>query len=76
MECDFGLLPGIILSIPFGVVADRYGRRIVLFLSMSGMVLSIIWYETICKAPKYPIRRNGFAKSYAQVGGQVCFPFG
>lgn len=46
----FDCIPAILLAIPYGVLADRYGRRIILFLSMCGVIMSVIWYETVCKA--------------------------
>lgn len=38
MESTFELIPGLLLSIPYGMVADVYGRRIVAFLSILGCV--------------------------------------
>lgn len=49
----FNLVPGILVSIPFGVLADSYGRRAVLGLSMLGMVTQdiiaklILWRSDI-----------------------------
>jgi MFS family permease len=39
VEISCGLLPGLLTSVPWGVVADRYGRLFVLRLAMLGVVL-------------------------------------
>ncbi|KAJ2975788.1 hypothetical protein NQ176_g5324 [Zarea fungicola] len=38
MESTFELIPGLLLSIPYGMIADAYGRRFVAFLSILGCV--------------------------------------
>lgn len=49
----FNLVPGILVSIPFGVLADSYGRRTVFALCMIGMVTQdivaklILWRSDI-----------------------------
>lgn len=38
-EYTFALIPGLLTSLPYGMAADKYGRRIVLGLSLFGMTL-------------------------------------
>ncbi|KAK4455342.1 major facilitator superfamily domain-containing protein [Podospora aff. communis PSN243] len=44
----FALLPGIFLSVPFGAVADRYGRVVVLGLTLLGITLNSVWVGFVC----------------------------
>lgn len=45
----FENMPGLLLAMPYGVVADKYGRKVVLVASMIGMFLSSIWVLFVCK---------------------------
>ncbi|KAM7187475.1 MFS general substrate transporter [Rhypophila sp. PSN 637] len=48
----FDTIPGIILALPYGYAADRYGRRPILLLSLLGVILEgiferlIIWWHS------------------------------
>jgi MFS family permease len=44
---------GILTAIPYGLVSDRYGRKVVLGLSLLGATLGIVWYDMICKLIPY-----------------------
>jgi hypothetical protein len=44
----FNLLPSIFLAVPFGAVADRYGRVPVIGLVLVGVVLQIAWTMFVC----------------------------
>ncbi|RFU33894.1 hypothetical protein B7463_g2408, partial [Scytalidium lignicola] len=44
LEC----LPGIITGVPYGLLSDRYGRKMVFNLSLSGIILTAMWYATVC----------------------------
>ncbi|KAJ6789865.1 hypothetical protein PWT90_10846 [Aphanocladium album] len=48
METTFELVPGLLLSIPYGIAADVYGRRPVAFLSILGCVFYAIADILIC----------------------------
>ena len=41
------LVPGIILALPFGLLADKWGRRPVLFISFLGTFFMVLWYEIV-----------------------------
>ncbi len=50
-EMSFQLLPSLLTGIPYGLAADRYGRRAVLMLANIGFVLGSIAIIVVCKAP-------------------------
>lgn len=37
------------MQIPYGIVADNYGRRLVLFLGLLGNLLGSCWTVIVCK---------------------------
>lgn len=45
----FNALPGLLLAVPFGTLADRVGRKWVFAASLVGMVFSFAWTLLICK---------------------------
>lgn len=45
----FKLIPTILLSVPFGLMADTWGRKPTLFFSLLGMILGLLWQTTVCK---------------------------
>lgn len=50
----FDGIPGLVLAMYFGVLADTRGRRAVLFWSMAGQLLGMSWVLMIC-AYKFPL---------------------
>lgn len=50
-EQTFSLLPGLLLAVPYGMVADRYGPKFVLCLIWIGDILSQIGESAVCKFP-------------------------
>ncbi|QSZ37696.1 hypothetical protein DSL72_008795 [Monilinia vaccinii-corymbosi] len=44
----FGCIPGLILSVPFGVLADKVERKTVLFTSLMGLTLGLVWTQIVC----------------------------
>jgi MFS family permease len=44
----FDYLPGILLGIFYGIIADRYGRRPVLALALTGLTVGIAWTQVVC----------------------------
>lgn len=46
---DVDALPALFVQIPFGIIADKYGRRTVLFLSLLGAGLQTAWILLVCK---------------------------
>jgi MFS family permease len=49
MQTFFDGIPGLLLAIPYGVYADKFGRREVLILSMSGQLAGALWVLLVCK---------------------------
>lgn len=47
----FNALPGLLLAVPFGTLADRIGRKWILVAGLFGIVLSYAWTLLICKLP-------------------------
>lgn len=39
---------GVLLSVPFGILADRWGRKPVLNLSLVGYLLGEAWARVVC----------------------------
>lgn len=52
-ELTFGLLPGLLTAVPYGIAADRYGRRVILSLSLLGFALVQATDAVICE-PRFP----------------------
>ena len=46
----FDAIPGLLTAIFYGRLADRNGRRIVLFLSCFGLLCSLVWMVVVCYA--------------------------
>ncbi|OJJ45770.1 hypothetical protein ASPZODRAFT_523758 [Penicilliopsis zonata CBS 506.65] len=45
------LVPGIALSLPYGVLSDHWGRRPVFMLSLLGIMLGELWVRIVCFFP-------------------------
>jgi len=43
-----GFIPGILLTIPYGRLSDRHGRKPVLFLGILGQTLAYFWTLLVC----------------------------
>ncbi|KAK2602823.1 hypothetical protein N8I77_009328 [Diaporthe amygdali] len=48
----FNRLPGLIVAIPFGILADRYGRRPILLLAILGALLQDIFSKIVLWHPE------------------------
>jgi MFS family permease len=42
-------LPGIVFAVPWGIAADKFGRKPVLLLGMFGYTLADFWVKIICR---------------------------
>jgi len=45
----FSCIPGILVAVPFGMVADKYGRKPVLLLALLGVILGLLWVMVVSK---------------------------
>lgn len=50
-ELTFGFIPSLLVGVPFGLAADKYGRRAVLLLTCIGAALSSLALIIICEYP-------------------------
>ncbi|KAG8415735.1 hypothetical protein J3459_011837 [Metarhizium acridum] len=41
-------IPGLLLTLPFGRLADRWGRKPVLMLCIAGQILAYVWLLIVC----------------------------
>lgn len=48
-ELTFGFIPSLLVGVPFGLAADKYGRRAVLLLTCFGGTLSTLALVVICE---------------------------
>jgi MFS family permease len=48
-EITFGLLPGLLVGVPYGLAADKFGRRVVLLLATIGVAMSTLAVIIICE---------------------------
>lgn len=48
-QMTFDFVPGLLTAVPYGFVADKYGRELVLTLSMLGITLSSGFYILVCQ---------------------------
>lgn len=46
----FHVEAGLLLAVPYGVMADRHGRKVVLVLCILGIALGHVYYAVVCKA--------------------------
>ncbi|KAL3453118.1 major facilitator superfamily domain-containing protein [Aspergillus insuetus] len=66
----FNQLPGIILALPFGFMADRVGRKKVIILSLVGLILQEVALRIICwNSPAIPPRAIWFTALFQICGG-------
>ncbi|KAF7889030.1 hypothetical protein EAF00_009330 [Botryotinia globosa] len=63
-------IPGLIMSVPFGVLADKIGRKAVLFMSLIGAGLGLVWVQVICYFDTFfDIRWIWSANLFTLIGG-------
>ncbi|EPE30593.1 MFS general substrate transporter [Glarea lozoyensis ATCC 20868] len=61
---------GVCLTVPYGFVADKYGRKPVLMLSLLGLFASMVWIFVVCSFPDvFPIKCTWFSSLFLIIGG-------
>ncbi|KGO74874.1 Major facilitator superfamily domain, general substrate transporter [Penicillium italicum] len=66
----FDVMPGLLLSLPYGVMADRWGRKPLVYLSMLGILLGEIWIRIVCLWPTViPLRMVWLSALFKIIGG-------
>ncbi|KAJ5627096.1 hypothetical protein N7528_004523 [Penicillium herquei] len=64
------VLAGMLLSVPYGVLADRWGRKPVLLLGISGILLGEAWIRIVCFYPSiFPLRLVWLSGLWRIIGG-------
>ncbi|KAL5115337.1 hypothetical protein ACEQ8H_006782 [Pleosporales sp. CAS-2024a] len=65
----FDALPGILLAIPFGTLADRVGRKWIFAASLLGCQLSSAWVLLICYFKTLPLQLTWLSSAFLLIGG-------
>lgn len=66
----FDVLPSIILSLPYGVLADHWGRKPVLYLGALGIVLGELWVRLVAAwSNVLPLRMVWMSGLFRIIGG-------
>ncbi|KAJ5915558.1 MFS general substrate transporter [Penicillium verhagenii] len=64
------IVPGILLSVPYGILADRWGRKPVLLLGILGTLLGESWVRVVCFYPTIlPLRLVWLSGLWKIIGG-------
>lgn len=54
----FSCLPAIALSLPMGILSDRYGRKLPLVIALAGLTLATLWMQFVGKCNKTDLFMN------------------
>ncbi|KAF6803553.1 MFS transporter [Colletotrichum musicola] len=67
---SFDCIPPLLTSIPYGIIADKYGRRPVLSLSMIGLSLEFLWMlQPLMWSNVLPLWTIWFGAMFQFIGG-------
>ncbi|KAF2464293.1 MFS transporter-like protein [Lindgomyces ingoldianus] len=62
-------IPGILLAVPYGTLADKFGRKWIFALSLVGLQLNSMWILFICYFRSLPLQLTWFSSVFYVVGG-------
>ncbi|KAK4168770.1 major facilitator superfamily domain-containing protein [Cladorrhinum sp. PSN259] len=66
----FDCLPGILLSVPYGMVSDKWGRKPVIYLSLLGVILGQIFTDLVYYFSDFvPLWTVWFSSAFQIIGG-------
>ncbi|KAJ6780047.1 hypothetical protein PWT90_01219 [Aphanocladium album] len=51
LDVSAEMIVPILVQIPYGIIADKYGRRIVIFLALFGCMLKVLWTIVVLAFP-------------------------
>ncbi|MCJ1306349.1 hypothetical protein MMC08_009169, partial [Hypocenomyce scalaris] len=64
----FDNIPGLLFAIPYGVLADTIGRKVVLVMNIAGLSLATAWVLFVCWF-ELPIRLSWLSSAFYCIGG-------
>ncbi|KAJ5655118.1 MFS general substrate transporter [Penicillium lividum] len=64
----FDNIPGLFLALPYGILADKYGRRLIMTLSFVGQFAGMSWVLIVCWFG-LPIKAMWLSSLFLLVGG-------
>lgn len=65
----FDAIPGILLAVPYGTLADRIGRKWIFTASLFGLQLGNAWVLMICYLKYLPLQLTWFSSAFYCIGG-------
>ncbi|KAH7378367.1 major facilitator superfamily domain-containing protein [Pyrenochaeta sp. MPI-SDFR-AT-0127] len=65
----FDAIPSIILAVPFGILADKIGRKWIFTASLMGLQLSSAWVLMICYVKTLPLQLTWLSSAFFCIGG-------
>ena len=65
----FDAIPGLLLAIPFGALADKWGRKWIFVASLVGLQLNAAWILLICYFRSLPLQMTWFSSAFFLIGG-------
>ncbi|KAK1999783.1 ATP synthase F0 [Colletotrichum falcatum] len=69
-QTSFGCIPPLLTAIPYGVIADKYGRRLVLSLAILGITLQFMWMlQPLLWPDVLPLWTVWFGSVFQFIGG-------
>jgi MFS family permease len=65
----FDAIPSILLAVPFGALADKWGRKWIFAVALLGLQLSTAWVLLICYFQSLPLQLTWFSSAFLFIGG-------
>ncbi|OIW31379.1 MFS general substrate transporter [Coniochaeta ligniaria NRRL 30616] len=66
----FDCIPGILGAVPYGIMSDKWGRKPVFVLAISGLVLSFAWINMVLYfSDIFPLWTIWFGSAFQLIGG-------
>ncbi|KAF2636287.1 MFS general substrate transporter [Massarina eburnea CBS 473.64] len=65
----FDGIPGILLAVPFGALADKWGRKWIFAIALAGLQFNMAWVLLICYFRSLPLELTWFSSAFYFIGG-------
>ncbi|KAJ4299665.1 hypothetical protein N0V90_004911 [Kalmusia sp. IMI 367209] len=65
----FDAIPGLVLAVPFGALADEWGRKWIFVATLVGLQLNSAWILLICYFRSLPLQLTWFSSAFYFIGG-------